>query len=113
MPAMKILAALVFSGTLMAGATMADAANFYRVPPDGSLNSRIITSTAQPDRPHDPSEYMSHGFFSMPRAYYGQPELKRAYYTDAWCRAQGDYNPYSGQVTEPNGKVWQCGPPRY
>lgn len=32
--------------------------------------------------------------------------------SESWCRKLGQFNPYSGMVTEGNGDSWQCVPPK-
>jgi hypothetical protein len=84
----------VGAGILTLGAIAASQANAY---PD---------YYAYEPYPYAPYPY-GYTYAPAPRTIYRSGPVYRS---DSWCRQQGDYNAYTGRVTEPNGSSWQCGP---
>src|SRR5690349_16746058 len=49
---------------------------------------------------NDSYAYEGYAAYPEPQPYYVAPSSRPSYYSNSWCQQQGDYNAYTGMVTE-------------
>lgn len=116
------LAGLIAAGSLTAVSTEAGAAPWHHRHSNagafiaGAIVGAGVAAVASQPRYYYQDQYAYEGYpvyvEPQPQPYYVVPSSRTTYYSRDWCRQQGDYNSYTGIVTEASGRSWQCSPPR-